>query len=272
MSRFETPIIQKTGFTRLSRGDSPQNKSPKVNIIFVHGLMGHPQKTWEHRQIEANKRTAERPRRRDCCSILFLSRHTKPTDASVNEDSGNNGGESAKERRVFWPQDYLLEDVPEAEVWTYGYNADVTEGLFQANNQNSVSQHGRDLGFQLERAIDNKAPIVFVAHSLGGIIVKDAIRRSKSCQSRTKFIVFLGTPHRGSSSVGWGIIASNLAKLVLQDTNKRILKTLEPNGEVLDNIHEEFVRIMSAGNIGVHSFQEAKAMTGVKGLNGKVSS
>jgi hypothetical protein len=79
-------------------------------------------------------------------------------------------------------------------VWTYGYNADVIGGLFQSNNKNSVSQHGRDLAVRLEREIDNEVsylwaldtdqiapltavlyqdPIVFVAHSLGGIIVKD---------------------------------------------------------------------------------------------------
>jgi hypothetical protein len=41
-------------------------------------------------------------------------------------------------------------------VWTYGYNADVIGGLFQANNKNSISQHGRDLSVRLEREIDNE--------------------------------------------------------------------------------------------------------------------
>jgi len=38
----------------------------------------------------------------------------------------------------------------------------------------------------------------------------------------------------------WGQIASNLLRITLQDTNKKILETLEVNNEVLDNIHEEF--------------------------------
>ena len=41
-------------------------------------------------------------------------------------------------------------------MWTYGYNADVIGGLFQANNKNSISQHGRDLSVRLEREIDNE--------------------------------------------------------------------------------------------------------------------
>jgi hypothetical protein len=52
----------------------------------------------------------------------------------------------------------LTHDIPEARVWTYGYNADVI-GVFQANNKNSVSQHGRDLAVKLEREIENGVSI-----------------------------------------------------------------------------------------------------------------
>ena len=66
------------------------------------------------------------------------------------------------------------------------------------------------------------------------------------------------------------MIASNLARLGLQDSNKRVLETLEVNSEVLDNIHEEFKSIVSGQNIKVHSFQEAQGISGMKGLHGKV--
>ena len=99
-----------------------------------------------------------------------------------------------------------------------------------------------------------------------------ALRRSKTCRSRTNFIVFLGTPHRGSGYANWGEIASNLVRIGLQDSNKRVLATLEVNGEVLDNIHEEFKSIVSEHGIKVHSFQEAHGITGMKGLHDKVRS
>ncbi len=44
-------------------------------------------------------------------------------------------------------------------MWTYGYDADVIGGVFQANNKNSVSQHGRDLAVRIEREIDNKVVV-----------------------------------------------------------------------------------------------------------------
>lgn len=82
--------------------------------------------------------------------------------------------------------------------------------------------------------------------------------------------MFLGTPHRGSTYAGWGEIASNLASLARQDSNKRLIQTLQVNGEVLDNIHEEFKTILSKYDIKVHSFQEAKGISGMKGLDSKV--
>ena len=38
----------------------------------------------------------------------------------------------------------------------YGYNADVIGGLFQVNNRNSISQHGRDLDVRLKRDIEDE--------------------------------------------------------------------------------------------------------------------
>ncbi|KAK6079549.1 hypothetical protein SCUP234_05718 [Seiridium cupressi] len=203
-------------------------------------------------------------KRKHRLKALFKSNRSSESNKDTQEQ-----GESST-RKVFWPRDYLVPDLPIARVWTYGYNADVISGIFEGNNQNSVSQHGRDLQAKLERDLDNGDPIIFVAHSLGGIILKDALRRSDICRSRTKLVVFLGTPHRGSSVAGWSLIASNLAKAVLQASNQEILRALEVNGEVLDNIHDEFQRLVLREEIRIHSFQEAKGLTGIAGLSGKV--
>jgi len=68
---------------------------------------------------------------------------------------------------IFWPKDYLVPDLPQARIWTYGYNADVIGGLFQANNKNSVSQHGSDLAIKLDREIDNEVFFSLNAFKLG---------------------------------------------------------------------------------------------------------
>jgi hypothetical protein len=62
--------------------------------------------------------------------------------------------------------------LPHAWVWTYGYNADVIEGLFEASNKNSIIQHRNDLIAALERDIDNKVP--FTIYTFGDIEERQA--------------------------------------------------------------------------------------------------
>jgi hypothetical protein len=56
----------------------------------------------------------------------------------------------------FWPANELPKVVPQANIFTYGYNADVIEGVFCANNRNNILQHGNDLMVKLERSLDNE--------------------------------------------------------------------------------------------------------------------
>ncbi|TEY24921.1 hypothetical protein BOTCAL_1346g00010 [Botryotinia calthae] len=271
-SKLNCTTRSKLWIARTYDGERAQHRSARiegyrVNIIFVHGLRGHPKYTWESSRKVSNTDTdsaSASSSKRKSFKSLFKSKSSKPPGLSTTSKSISDT------HKVFWLQDYLVEDIPEARVWTYGYNADVIGGLFQANDENSVSQHGRDFAVQVEREIENEDPFIFVAHSLGGIVVKDAIRRSQPFRIRTRLIVFLGTPHRGSTYAEWSKIASNLTRLALQDTNQKTLKILEVNSEVLDNIHEEFKTIVLQNDIKIHSFQEARAISGIKGLNDKI--
>ncbi|APA08683.1 hypothetical protein sscle_04g034530 [Sclerotinia sclerotiorum 1980 UF-70] len=263
--------VHRIGFTQLS-----DNNNAKINIIFIHGLRGHPRYTWEsgrkvsNTDINSASAASNKSKSRkslksfDSFKSLFRSKSYKPSGSSTTSQSLSDI------RKVFWLQDYLVEDIHEARVWTYGYNADMIDGLFQANNQNSVLQHSRDLVEKIKGEIENEDSFVFVAHSLGGIIVKDAIHSSQPVHRRTKSVIFLGTPHRGSIYAGWGEIASNLARLALRDSDKEILEPLKVNSELLDNIHKGFKTIVCEYGIKIHSFQEAQATSGIKGLHGKI--
>ncbi len=80
-------------------------------------------------------------------------------------------------------------------------------------------------------------------------------------------VVFLGTPHRGSKYTGWGEFSSNFASLVLQDSNKRIIKSGEENSEVLYNTNKLFRTILHDGGIKIHSFREGRGISGMLGVN-----
>lgn len=71
-----------------------------------------------------------------------------------------------------WPRDELPKKITNARIFTYGYSADVI-GPFQAQSNNTITNHSNDFLIALIRDLPQDLPIFFVAHSLGGILVKD---------------------------------------------------------------------------------------------------
>ncbi|KAI9897237.1 hypothetical protein N3K66_008259 [Trichothecium roseum] len=183
---------------------------------------------------------------------------------------GSRASGRGKPPTPFWPDEFLRDDLPEARVWTYGYNANVFEGLFAPSNKHGVEQHGDDLAITFGREIENEDPVIWVAHGLGGIIVKDALRKSEVCQARTKKLIFLGTPHRGSKPAGWSKLALGLARLAMQDVNHKLVESLEEDSGLLRAIHLGFVKVAIERGIKVHSFYEGRGPSGLKGFNHKV--
>ena len=106
---------------------------------------------------------------------------------------------------------------------------------------------------ETEETFEN--PIIWVVHSLGGILVKRALELSSDTKSTkadhirsifvsTYGIIFLGTPHNGSDSAKWGLILQNMASVLIpkkmMDTDSQLLKTLMSNNETLQNINLKF--------------------------------
>jgi hypothetical protein len=121
-------------------------------IVFVHGLRGHPRQTWEATtSASPSGSSSDTTEKAKGFKSLFRRRSKKSPATDVGEVQAPSS--TPKSSPVFWPEDYLALDIPEAEVWTYGYNADVIGDLFQANNKNSISQHGRDLSVRLQNDI-----------------------------------------------------------------------------------------------------------------------
>ncbi|KAI9697405.1 MAG: hypothetical protein M1836_004683 [Candelina mexicana] len=265
------------GITELYNGTgSGGDGEPVVNIILVHGLRGHPVKTWEHaRESTAPAESGHRGRTLGLLRGLVSSERSRTRDRDTSPSTESTIHEA--DESVYWPRDLLPSAVPNARILTYGYDADVI-GLFQARSKDSISQHAQTMLIDVEHEVRNGKPIIFVAHSLGGIIVKDVLRRSKtsliekyrSVHGQTRCIAFLGTPHQGAAIAGWGEIVRNVAAVSLIDSNKHILGSLEPDSEILDNIQSEFMSMLHTDGFKVHSFQEAQGVSGVKGVHGKV--
>lgn len=144
-------------------------------MIFVHGLFGDPRKTWTGSpNISTSKSRNE-------------SRSTSPPPPNIDSDSAfeDSKGQSIEDnydivgdnvsQGIFWPEALLPGVLPDIRIFTWGYDADVDRFRSTAS-QNTIFQHAADLLSDVADLLeteDGDLPVIFVVHSLGGIIVKD---------------------------------------------------------------------------------------------------
>jgi hypothetical protein len=163
--------------------------------------------------------------------------------------------------------------MPHARIFTWGYDVQI-DHIFSSPSQASVFQHAEtlllDLATMRKTTSDKDKPIIFIAHSLGGIVVKDALALSKNEKTflneilpATAGVCFLGTPHRGSKVASLGKIAFEISKVFFQDPNLKILRALEVNTEILDRVARSFCHILQEEIIQVHSFREELETKGI---------
>ena len=188
-----------------------------VDIVFVHGLNGHPRDTW-----------------------------------------------TSDKEKVFWPLHLLppMLGEEEARILVYGYDADTTS-FTDGVSKDSIHNHSEHLVAQLcanrriHRAFDR--PIIFIAHSLGGLVVKRALIYSSEIRGHhtqhlrsvyvcTYGILFLGTPHLGTDVAEWGsqlewICSAMLPKKII-DSQPQLIQALKTNSETLININRQFSQLI----------------------------
>lgn len=183
-----------------------------------------------------------------------------------------------KSRLVYWPKDLLPATVPGARILTYGYDTHLRHVFGPPLNKTTVYDIAWDFLVALEanRRLHSSRPILFVAHSLGGIVVKETLRRSNGCRSgqshlHTVFestigIVFFGTPHGGADPRGLPqLVVERLVKMAGFRVNENILRTLLPSSERLRELRDEFVPLASENGWKIHSFQEELGVTMLSG-------
>lgn len=69
-----------------------------------------------------------------------------------------------------WLRDALPKDIPTARIMTYGYNSIIANSTSMQNLEDLATSF-RDSLLPLVRS-DTLRPIIFIGHSLGGLIVK----------------------------------------------------------------------------------------------------
>ncbi|KAK5215750.1 hypothetical protein LTR47_009949 [Exophiala xenobiotica] len=169
-----------------------------------------------------------------------------------------------------WLRDFLPQQIPDARIMTFGYNADVAFGQSTAE----IIDHAKSLLVSLvdkrEEPEEIQRPLIFVAHSLGGIVVKQALfqarleSRYQSMKDATLGLIFMGTPHQGSDKAIYGEVLANVAQFISHRPPQRLLTALQTNSEVLLRLTTDFR--FQLPDYEVYSFFELRPMKGLSSL------
>ena len=121
-----------------------------------------------------------------------------------------HGTTSWKKGDILWPKELLPKQLPNVRIIAWNYNVDVLRFFNSKTKEKSILQHAENLLFDLggEREEEGR-PIIFIGHSLGGLVIKQALviaSQSEHSQddntagyvdiiNSTIGIVFLGVSH-----------------------------------------------------------------------------
>jgi hypothetical protein len=166
-----------------------------------------------------------------------------------------------------WLRDSLPIHIPQARVMTFGYDSAV---IF-AKSKMGINDFAVDLLTRLRLARQQpqelSRPIVFICHSLGGVVFKEALIQAAlqgdqydAIAKRISGVVFMGTPHRGSRSASQARNLSRIINVVTLGSAVRseLLQTLQVSSTDLETISRHAAQLLKT--VSIVSFYETKPL------------
>lgn len=205
--------------------------------------------------------------RHPAVDIIFIHGLTGSSHDTWSYGRGGNG--------THWPKEILKIDIPDARILSFGYDADVV-GWWSPVSNNRVANHAENLLGRVmrlkEKTSSEDRSVIFVMHSLGGLVVQNALDLSRSSpdahlnklEEATIGLLFMGTPHFGSDKAKWGGFSAAMMNVVRR-TNKAIVQVLDPDSEMLAAIQKRFhqilrLRLANGSPISITCFYEELAL------------
>ena len=121
------------------------------------------------------------------------------------------------ENGIMWLRDLLPLDMSDARIMTWEYDSEYQKArhftrMMMYSHPNSLLSALYSLRQDTK---SNNRPIIFMCHSLGGLVVKEALvqasmaipkynRHLKTIRICTKGIIFLSTPHQSTQEISFG--------------------------------------------------------------------
>ncbi|XP_045699761.1 protein SERAC1 isoform X2 [Phyllostomus hastatus] len=145
----------------------------KADVLFVHGLMGAAFKTW---------------RQQDSDEVL--------TDKVSEAES---------RYMTCWPKSWLAEDCPALRIISVEYDTSLSDWRARCPmERKSIAFRSKELLRKLRAAGVGDRPMIWVSHSMGGLLVKKMLLEASQkpetspVVNNTRGIIFYSVPHHGS--------------------------------------------------------------------------
>ncbi|XP_077443061.1 protein SERAC1 [Stigmatopora argus] len=199
----------------------------KADILFIHGILGAAFKTWRQR------------------------------DRNPLEDE--NDGDSEDDYTECWPKTWLAADCPNLRVLSVEYESHLSDWLAKCpaeNQRKSLAYRSQELLRKLKMAGVGNRPVVWVAHSMGGLLVKKMlIDASKDPDlsdlfENTKGVLFYSVPHHGTFMAEYSVSVRYLLFPSIE------VKELCRDSPALRDLNENFLHMAKEKEINVLSFAE----------------
>ncbi|XP_076873857.1 protein SERAC1 isoform X2 [Brachyhypopomus gauderio] len=199
----------------------------KADVLFVHGLLGAAFKTW---------------RQKDCDPV---------------EDEKSVGMQ--EEYTECWPKSWLAADCPNLRILAVEYDTHLSDWRAKCpaeNQRKSLACRSEELLKKLKAAGVGERPVIWVAHSMGGLLVKKMLLDAfgdpdlNPLVSNTKGVLFYSVPHHGTVMAGYSV---NVRYLLFPSIE---VKELCRDSPALRDLNENFLKIAKDKEFKVLSFAE----------------
>uniref|UniRef100_W5KG27 Protein SERAC1 n=1 Tax=Astyanax mexicanus TaxID=7994 RepID=W5KG27_ASTMX len=205
------------------------NQPIKADILFVHGLLGAAFKTW---------------RQKDC---------------DLTEDEKSVG--VREDYTECWPKSWLAADCPNLRILSVEYDTHLSDWRAKCpveNQRKSLVYRSGELLKKLKAAGVGERPVIWVAHSMGGLLVKKMLLdASKDPElsplvKNTKGVLFYSVPHFGTFMAEYSV---NVRYLLFPSIE---VKELCRDSPALRDLNENFINIAKDQEFKVLSFAETQ--------------
>ncbi|XP_077342397.1 protein SERAC1 [Lithobates pipiens] len=207
----------------------PQHRTSqpvKADVLFVHGLLGAAFKTWRQQDRD------------------------QPLDESTSQED---------DYTECWPKDWLAADSPALRIISVEYDTHLSDWKVKCpadSNRKSMAYRSTELLSKLKTAGVGERPIIWISHSMGGLLVKKMLVNASKDEGmhdlvkNTRGIAFFSVPHHGSRLAEYSVNA----RLLLFPSVE--VKELSKDSPALKQLNEEFHEFLKNKNFKVVNFAE----------------